>query len=90
MRRSERLAAALTAISAAVVGVVLNLAVWFAGGVLMPAPGQVDVFAVVVSVASLAILSTTRLGVMSVIAMAAATGLAFRLIIGSGSVNAAS
>ncbi len=80
MRKSERLTAALNAISAAVVGVVLNLAVWFAGSVLAPAPGQVDVFAALVSIASFAVLTLTRFGVVTVIACAGLAGLGWRFI----------
>ncbi len=44
------LTCALSALTAAVVGVVLNLSVWFALGTLFPAGGGVDAFAAIVSV----------------------------------------
>ncbi len=49
LRGSGRLSAALSAITAAVVGVVLNLAVWFGLHVIFPKPGAVDLFAAAVS-----------------------------------------
>lgn len=45
LRENRRLTAALSTITAAVVGVVLNLAVWFAGHVLVPDLSHVDWFA---------------------------------------------
>src|SRR5206468_7238584 len=49
LRGNVKLAAELSAITAAVVGVVLNLAVWFAINALFPGGGAVDWFAVVIS-----------------------------------------
>ena len=42
VRENVRLTAALSAITAAVVGVILNLAVWFGWHLLRPAPGRFD------------------------------------------------
>lgn len=57
LRQNDRLSAALSSITAAVVGVVLNLAVWFATHVLFPAnaPGEsaayrIDIFAIALAV----------------------------------------
>ena len=50
----ERVQRVLSAVTAAVVGVVLNLAVWFAGHVFVPAPGQIDWIAVAISVLAFA------------------------------------
>ena len=50
MRGNVKLTAALSAITAAVVGVVLNLAVWFGLHVLFPAGQPVNWFGVVVCV----------------------------------------
>lgn len=49
-RRSGRCAAAaaLSTVTAAVVGVILNLAVWFGVHVIFPTTGQVDWFAVII------------------------------------------
>ncbi len=50
LRGNVKLTTALSAITAAVVGVVLNLAVWFGLHVLFPAKGVVDWFAVLVAI----------------------------------------
>ncbi len=50
LRGSNNLTSALTSITSAVVGVVLNLAIWFGLHVLLPSEGVVDWFAVIVSV----------------------------------------
>ena len=50
LRGNKNLTSALSAITAAVVGVVLNLAIWFGLHVLFPSAGVVDWFAVIVSV----------------------------------------
>ena len=49
MRGHVHLTSALSAVTAAVVGVILNLAVWFGGHVLFPASGGMDWFALVVA-----------------------------------------
>ncbi|CAN5685750.1 chromate efflux transporter [soil metagenome] len=49
LRGNERLTAALSTVTAAVVGVVLNLAVWFGLHTVFPRAGVVDWFAVVLS-----------------------------------------
>jgi chromate transporter len=53
---NRRLHAALTGVTAAVVGVIANLAVFFAVHVLLPEHGGVDVFAAVVAAASFVVL----------------------------------
>ena len=52
LRENVRLTAALSAITAAVVGVILNLAVWFGWQVFHPAPGRVDGFAMILAIAA--------------------------------------
>src|ERR1700736_1635735 len=48
LRGNVKLASALSAITAALVGVILNLAVWFGLRVFFPHPGAIDWFAVVI------------------------------------------
>jgi chromate transporter len=74
LRRQTRLTCALSAVTAAVVGVVLNLAVWFGLHVIMPAAGRVDWFAV--AVASLAFLALLRFksGIIPVVIAGAGLG----------------
>jgi len=75
LRTSDRLTAALSAITAAVVGVVLNLAVWFGAHVLMPAPGILDWFAVSVTVLAFIAAVRFKLGVVAVIGCGAVAGI---------------
>jgi chromate transporter len=49
MRGSRKLAGALSAITAVVVGVILNLALWFGGHVLFPDGSALDVFALLLA-----------------------------------------
>jgi chromate transporter len=76
-RTSRVFAGALAAITAAVVGVVLNLAVWFGTHVLVPA--RVDWFAVLVTAAAFVALQRFRLDIVPVVLGAAVLGLAYRL-----------
>lgn len=95
LRRNKSLSAALSAITAAVVGVILNLAVWFGLHVLfgsqwqadilgmqisVPDPGTVDPLAAILCVASL--LAITRFRVSPVLVLALCAG------IGAGAVYA--
>jgi chromate transporter len=48
LRGAKQLTAALSTVTAAVVGVILNLAVWFGVHVILPPGGNVDWFAIVV------------------------------------------
>lgn len=67
-------------IDAAVVGVILNLAVWFALDTLLPPGKGIDGFVIVVAVAALAALLRTRTSVLTVIAASAALGVAWFLV----------
>jgi chromate transporter len=88
-RHDLRFAAPLTAITAAVVGVILNLAAVFAWHVLWPdagptAPfgGGFDLFALLLAAGALLALWRLRLGVVTVLAACALLGGTFRLIVG--------
>jgi chromate transporter len=83
LRGNKALSGALTAITAAVVGVVLNLAVWFALGVLFPRGGEVDLFAVLVSVGVLVGLWRFKWEVVRVVLACAALGAVYRLTLGA-------
>ena len=78
LRRNRALAAALGAITAAVVGVILNLALWFGWHFIVP-EGGLDPWAAALSVVALALVFGLRLGVVQVIAICAALGIALRL-----------
>lgn len=76
LRDNQRLNAALTAVTAAVVGVVLNLALWFGWQVFVPVGQTVDWVAVGISTIAFVALHRFKLGVVSVVAGAAVLGLA--------------
>ncbi len=76
LRRLRPLNAALGAVTAAVVGVVLSLAVWFAGQTLFPVAGSVDWFAAIVALAAFVALHRFRAGLIPVIAASGLLGLA--------------
>lgn len=79
-----RLTAPLTAITAAVVGVILNLALFFAGHVIWPAGVQAsgtDLPALALTVAALVALVRFEVNVIRLIAACAATGLVWQLLI---------
>jgi chromate transporter len=95
IRGRPGLSAALAAITAAVVGVVLNLAVWFALHVLfakiaeihqwglrllVPDLASLDPLALILSAAALLALLRFKLGMLPVLAGAAACGLVLRLL----------
>lgn len=81
--RGQRLVTcALSTITAAVVGVVLNLAVWFALGVMFAPGGGTDWFAVSVGLAVFAGLVRFKWDVLPVVLGCGALGLAWRLLMG--------
>jgi len=80
MRENVAMSAVLSAITAVVVGVVLNLAVWFAGHVIVPAPGQIDWFAVAVGLVAFVGMLKWRWEVVPVVAGSAAAGLIYGLV----------
>lgn len=75
---SQRVQAALTGVTAAVVGVVLNLAVWFGGKVVMPAD-SIDPFALTFSLISLVLLQRFHLPIHYLVPLGAAAGVAWKL-----------
>lgn len=81
LRGNVKLTAALSAVTAAVVGVVLNLAVWFGLHVLFPAPGRVDWFMVVVSLAAFGGILKWKWNVVPVILGGAVLGLIYTLLL---------
>jgi chromate transporter len=91
LRGNRALSAALSAISAAVVGVILNLAIWFAMHTLfrevqevagsgfrfdVPVPGSVNVAALLLTLAALIAVFRFRVGTMKVLAACAVAGVA--------------
>jgi chromate transporter len=80
MAGNQRLQAALTGVTAAVVGVVLNLAVWFGHKVLLP-DGSIDVFAVVSAVVSLVFLQKFHFPVHYLVPIGAVAGVIWKIFI---------
>ncbi len=78
MAGNQKLQAALTGVTAAVVGVVLNLAVWFGYKVILPENG-VDLFAMVSAAVSLVVLQKFHFPIHYLVLIAAATGIIWRV-----------
>jgi chromate transporter len=75
LRGNARLASVLGTITASVVGVVLNLAVWFGLHVFSPLPKTLDRFALVVAVLAFVALQRFKVGVVAVVLASGAAGL---------------
>ncbi|MGA6927369.1 MAG: chromate efflux transporter [Desulfosarcina sp.] len=80
MAGNQRIQAALTGVTAAVVGVVLNLAVWFGHKVLLP-NGDIDLFATVSAVASLVLLQKFHFPIHYLVPIGAVAGVIWKLAI---------
>jgi chromate transporter len=74
---NRRLSASLSTITAAVVGVILNLAVWFGMQVLLPPEGGIDFFSAVVSIAAFVAMQRFKTDIIVVVAGAAMAGFLF-------------
>jgi chromate transporter len=74
LRQRPAVASTLTAITAAVVGVILNLAIWFALHAIVPAPGAVDGFVVVVAVVAWVAMERFKVGLIPLLAACALLG----------------
>lgn len=79
LRGNVQLTATLSTITAAVVGVILNLAIWFGLHVLAPAGGAVNWFGLVVSTVCCAGMWRWKWGIIPVIAGAGLSGVIYRL-----------
>jgi chromate transporter len=77
IRHSRFLSGALTAITAAVVGVVLNLAVWFGFNVLFPTGQGIDLFSLILAVLAFVLMQYAKVGLIPVVAGAALLGLIY-------------
>jgi chromate transporter len=78
MRGNKRLTAALSAVTAAVVGVVLNLAVWFGWHVLFPSRSILDLFAAIVTLVAWFGMFRWKWNVIPVVIGAGVLGLVFK------------
>jgi len=80
MAGNQRLQAALTGVTAAVVGVVLNLAVWFGYKVIWPNNG-IDLFALTSAVISLLLLQKLHFPIHYLVLLGAAAGVIWRMVV---------
>jgi chromate transporter len=81
LRGNLKLTSALSSITAAVVGVVLNLAVWFGVQVLLPSETGFNWFAAILGVATFVAIQWGKLGIITVILGAAGIGLCRYLVV---------
>ena len=81
IHENPKLSSALGAITAAVVGVILNLGVFLAGGVIIPG-GQPDLFAIVLAGAAFAVMIQWKPEIHWLVAGGAAAGLLYRVVLG--------
>jgi chromate transporter len=81
LRGNTHLTTTLSAVTAAVVGVILNLAVWFGQHVLFPAPQRVDWFALIMALAIFIGLWRWKWNVVPVVLGAGLLGLAYKVLI---------
>jgi chromate transporter len=94
MRGNKALSGALSAITAAVVGVVLNLAIWFAIHTIfrevhplsvglihfdMPVLASVDLWALAISAAAIIAMFRMKVGIFTTLGGASAAGIALHL-----------
>jgi chromate transporter len=83
LAHNRRLRAALTGVTAAVVGVIANLAVFFAGRVLFPdgfSLGRLDVFALAVAVVSFVVLQRFKVPIYLMVPAGAVVGMVWTLL----------
>jgi chromate transporter len=81
LRGNTRLTAALSAVTAAVVGVILNLAVWFGLHALFPPGRVIDSFALIVSVIAFIGMLKWKWSVVPVVLGSGLAGLLYQLIV---------
>lgn len=75
LRYHRAIGAALSSITASVVGVVLNLAIWFAVGVLQPTAEGIDSYAAAIALLAFLALADSRLSVVGVVLLGGGLGL---------------
>ncbi len=80
LQKIKALNAALSTITAAVVGVILNLAVWFGWHTLMPEHGKFDFFALIVALLLFVGMQRWKWGVIPVVAASGLLGFLWSLI----------
>jgi chromate transporter len=82
LRGNSRLTSALSAITAAIVGVVLNLAVWFGLHVFFPATGTIDWFAILLCIAAFVGIARYKIDIVPIIIGGGILGLLYKSLPG--------
>ena len=80
LRGNEKLTNALSAVTAAIVGVILNLAVWFALHVFFPNAGTIDWFAIVVCAAAFVAMLRYKMDIIPIVLASGLVGLIYRML----------
>ncbi len=80
LRERPGLSTALTGITAAVVGVILNLAIWFAWHALRPVGGSFDYFVAIIAIGAWLAMERFKIGVIPTLAACALLGMVWKLI----------
>ncbi|MBF0259561.1 MAG: chromate efflux transporter [Desulfamplus sp.] len=78
-RDNQKISSALSAITAAVVGVILNLAVWFGMYVIFAQTGKINWFALILGLSSFIAMHWLKIGMIPVIAFSGAAGVLWTL-----------
>src|SRR3989337_2387415 len=77
---NRRIQAALVGVTSAVVGVILNLAVFFGGKVLFSISGTFDIFALVIAIVSFILLQKFQIPIHLLVPIGAVIGMAWSLL----------
>jgi chromate transporter len=80
LRGHVRINAALSAVTAAVVGVILNLAVWFGWHVIFPAGSPVNWFAMVVGLAAFVAMMRFKIDLIAIVLAGGLAGVVFHFV----------
>jgi chromate transporter len=79
LRDVKLLTAALSTVTAAVVGVILNLAVWFALHVFFPSAGVIDWFAIVLCATAFVVMLRYKIDIIPIVLASGLLGLIYRM-----------
>ena len=82
LRGNEKLTSALSTITAAIVGVILNLAIWFALHVFFPGAGVIDWMAIALCVAAFVAMLRYKIDIIPVVIASGLLGLIYKMLVG--------
>ena len=81
LRGNEKLTSALSTITAAIVGVILNLAVWFGLHVFFPSTGVIDWFAIALCAAAFVAMLRYKIDIIPVVLASGLLGLIYKSLL---------